>query len=598
MRQLRSGLAVLIAALMLLAGCANIQDQSQPVAVRNPPNLDSGPSIDGPKRDVNQWDLVRQFVLANAEQASDYKVPRSFITGERTKTWNPRAKVTVVSDEVNTNPNPSEVPGDPNQQSVLLRAREIGTLSPDGSFQAAQGQDPTYEQNITVARDQSKQWRIKTVADGLVIRVSDFQRAYQRVTLNFMEPKLQAPIPDVRYVPHGSAGAVATRIVNGLIAGPSEGLRPAVRNSFTSIQSSEPATVEADNPDSVRVNLPPVGGASDEQRKGMIEQIVRSLRGVVGGTVEVRSDGAPLDPEKPAYKFSDLPSYSLFTPSQNAGPLSVSNGVLKPLRTSGEQSSAAKDDQAKIDATTGLGDCQAVSGSRSLDGQQLAMVCAGRDRRQHIRIGEFGKSVHEIPNLANQGFTRPTWTAGSPQSQVGYEVWTVAGGRDIVRLHRNGDQWQQTRVDASELFGKFGAGASISELRLSRDGIHAAAIVNGRLVISTVLRDSDGQAKLTFPVELSNKLQSVSKVDWVDQNQLMVVSGREADTLSTVSADGLYTLSMSTTNMSPPVEHIATAPGQSNLAVASGATFSNSQGGDSWIPLGDVPKGAEPFYPG
>ncbi|WP_169526835.1 LpqB family beta-propeller domain-containing protein [Sciscionella marina] len=596
-RGVRSALPVLLVAL-LLAGCASIQDQSQPVAVQNQPIGDSGPTIDGPKPGEDQWALVRSFVRANAQTAKGHTVPRSFIAGERAKTWNPGRRITVIADDFSTNPNPGEVPGDPDQQSVLLRARKIGTLAADGSFLAAQGNDQSYEQNMTVAKDRDNEWRIRTVADGLIIRVSDFQRAFQQVTLDFMEPKLQAPIPDVRYLPRGQAPEIASRIVNDLIQGPSTALQPAVRNNFTTIDSEQQATVQATNPDSVTVNLPPVGTASEAQRRGMAEQIVRSLRGVVGGQVEVRSDGAPLDPKKQYYKYSDLPSYSLFSPSQDAGPLYVAGGVLKAFTPSSDSGAGGKDDASKIDATAGLSDCQAVSGARSLDGDQLAMVCAGRDKRERIRIGTFGKSVREVPDLAETEFTRPTWTAGSPQSQVGYEVWTVADGHRILRLHRDGESWQVTEVDAGQLFDQFGQGAAISDLRLSRDGIHAAAIVDGKLVVSTVLRNADGQAQLSAPTQIGYNLANVSDLDWVSQTQLVVVSGRNADSLTTVSADGLYVHNLSTTNMSPPVQRIAAAPGQQFLAVASGSTFSSTQGGDSWVPLGSSSKGADPFYPG
>lgn len=600
MSRLRAKAVAALAVICLfgLSACASIQDQSQPVPVSNPPRGDAGLTVGGPEPGTNQWRLVRQFIKANAQSAGDYKVARQFLSADERRAWNPHTRVTVVADDVATAPDPDEGSGAPHEQSLLVRGTAIGTLNPDGSFTAAQSDQQDYQQRVTVARNKDREWRIKHVSDGLIVRLSDFQRAYQQVTLYFMEPRLQAPIPDVRYLPRGPAGRVATKIVNGLIAGPSKTLRAAVSNNFAAVSSSRPAKVDAKNPESVKVDLTPIKSDSETRRNGMIDQIVRSLRGVVGDRLEIRSNGKPLVAGKRSVRYSDLASFSLFTPSPNAVPLYVGGGELRALPAFGQPSSVS-DQNDQLEAMSGVADCQAESAARSLDGEQLAVTCTGRDRRQHLRIGEFGKTASEVRKVAARRLTRPTWTVGSPQSQVGYEAWTVADGHKVERLHRDGKRWRATKVDTGQLRKRFGKDSHISKLRLSRDGVRAALIVNGKLVICTVQREADGDVQLVHPLQIGGKLgDTVSDVDWASRSRLVAVSGEAKDQLSTVSADGLYANQVDTTNMTAPIEHIAAAPGQPYIAVANGTTFTSSSNGDSWIPVSEVPKGADPFYAG
>jgi hypothetical protein len=278
--------------------------------------------------------------------------------------------------------------------------------------------------------------------------------------------------------------------------------------------------------------------------------------------------------------------------------------VLKSLPPNDDSEAAPEDDDAKkIDAMTGLNDCAATSGARSLDGEQVAVVCTGRDGTQRLRVGQFGKDVREVAGLQGKTLTRPTFPPGSTNNRVGYEVWTVADGRNVVRVHRNGDIWQPTGVDASQLFNSklVGRGGKISTFRLSRDGVRAAIVVEGKLIVCTVLRTGD-QVQLVSPTVITNGLENVHDVDWTSQTQMAVIFDQDndgnADNIATVSVDGLYSTPMPTTNMSPPLTNIAAAPGQPFIAVSDKSTFTSVSSGSSWIPLGNLGQDAVPFYAG
>jgi hypothetical protein len=478
---------------------------------------------------------------------------------------------------------------------VLLRGDEVGSLEKDGSF-TPDSTSAKYTQYFTVKREDG-QWRIDQLDDGLVLLQPDFQRAYQQVALNFPAPELLAPVPDVRYLRRASNGQIATDIVSALINGPSSSLLGAVNTNFTTSMHNN-TNPNQGSPDVFTVKLSGVGQISATTRRGMIEQIVRSLRGVVSGQIAIESDGAPLDPNKQRWQYSDLSPYTtLFQPTDNAKPLFVAQGTVKALAPDdpsiGGGGNGGADTAKSLTTMNGLSDCQALSGARSLDGAQLAVTCRKPGALQEMRVGRFGQGVKPV-NMSAKTYTRPTFAPGGGNTGVPYELWTVENGVQVIRLVNNDGNWTPTKIDTSSLRGY----GRITDFRLSGDGTRAAVVAGGKLVLVNITR-SPGGVKLGNTHVLAPDLPHVVSVSWRVQTELVVVYGNDSQSISTLSTDGLYTTPQSTVNLTPPLSTIASAPGAPLVVADASGLYKVAQSGSTWSPV-DVTtgRGAVPFYAG
>lgn len=238
----------------------------------------------------------------------------------------------------------------------------------------------------------------------------------------------------------------------------------------------------------------------------------------------------------------------------------------------------------------------------------MAVVEEDEDGVQ-LRIGEFGAesdTAEDVADMSADTMTRPSWRpptevgdlSGKPESDdLSGEVWTVVNGDQVMRVKPNPDgEWTPQRVNASDLT-EFG---TISALRLSRDGSRVAAVVDGKLVLASVVRESDeSSVTLHAPTVLrKSKLDEVTDVDWSKQDELVVATSSESSPVVRVSVDGLQVDSFNSANLTPPVRAIAAAPNRPVTAADDSGLWTASDVGAVWRPHEHTMWDAEAFYPG
>src|SRR5262249_17835592 len=131
--------------------------------------------------------------------------------------------------------------------------------------------------------------------------------------------------------------------------------------------------------------------------------------------------------------------------------------------------------QVQSDRPVDIGLPNVVSVGQSADGRNLAVVAAGPGGGPRLWVGSAG----DLKPVALPAITlsKPNWRRGRD------EVWVVAGGNQVMAVLTGGDAPVAQVVDASELT-RLGR---VTALRLSRDGVRVAAIVNNALVLGTVV---------------------------------------------------------------------------------------------------------------
>jgi hypothetical protein len=573
----RRRIVVLLLAVALgAAGCANIPEQSTPQAV---PNANAKPPVTAaqPDPDADPYQLVRDFIGAagNPEAAKGYLADP--------KTWPGDAPPTIIAETFNATPVPAverkgEGDTENNQVTVVLTVSKLGRLGADRAFIPAFGTD---EFRVLVSRkDKADVWRIQTPPNVVLIRQSDFNLSYQQVSLYFFDPELRVIVPDLRYIVAQPTEGAPNQVIRLLLDGPSDTLDNAVKNMLAGADTRTNTVVDADD-GAVEVNLTKIGEKTAEERQLIAAQVVLSLRGVTQARIRLLVDNHQLIADHTEWRPSDIPSYDAATKP---------NPDLAGLFTTPAGKVFSLADGAAIQGQ--VNDLKVASAAQSIDGKSLAVV-QEVPTGARLRIGPLGGAMQEV-QLAASTLTRPTWLLGTSNSAAGNEVWTVQNGKDIVRVLRTGnDTWAASTVNTSEL-GTFG---TITDLRLSRDGVRIAAVISGLAVVASVVRTKDSVAIRSPRAVQSTEIKTAISVDWRNQENLVVATGDPNRPVVNVPVDGFKLVAYNSANLTAPVTAVAAGPDRDVVVTDSTGMLAAAETNQVWRSLRQV-SGARPFYPG
>ncbi len=575
----RRAVVPLLLSVLVLSGCANIPEVSNPHAVRDDKDQPTA-TIDGPTKDLDAFDLVREFVhrSGNPEAAAMY------LTDKGKQGWNGEAAPTIILDTFDTvpvrTPASGEDPGAASDdvETVVLEVTPVGRLGPDHAFVPTIGDE---EYDVTVRRQSDGQWRIDSPPPTMFVPISDFEASYRAVTVYYFDNDLRITVPDLRYVAAEPVTGLPARVINVLLSGPSDTMRRSVRSPLEGIGTRTNVVPDPDG--TLVVDLKELGDKSAEQREQIATQIVLSLQTVTSSRLRLRADGQDLIPGHRDWRLGDLKVYDAPTkPDSDLAGLVAADGKLHSLG-----------DGKPIAGPTGDGEYDVVTAAQSIDGGQLAAV-VDTPAGLRLRVGPYGQAMQEV-DLEAKAMTRPTWLVSTSSEVDAKEVWTVADG-NVVRVVRQAEgTWKALQVNASELTD-FGP---ITDLRLSRDGTRAAAVAKGRLVVASVVREKDS-VSLRTPRRLQpiNIVQAVG-VDWLSQDTLVVATATPTLPVVSLSVDGLKLEVFDRNNLQLPIKSIAAAPDRDVIVTDSAAVSKVPGVKQLWRqhPHGHGPN-AVPFYPG
>jgi hypothetical protein len=560
--------------LVLVAGCANVPLESQPVAVPGE-HQGQGQNVEAPEplANIDPLTLVRDFVGATLKPGQNNGAARAYLDAPGQAAWRPSRNLTIIQDTFGTVYDTEPQP-DPNTQVVNVRGFDVGTLDQSSAF------IPDYSPallHVKVRKQPTGQWRIVDPPADLYATESDFSENYTAVPVVFYSESATAFVPDRRYVVAKPQAGLPSRVMDMLVNGPSTSLAGAVKNLL-----GEPVEIDTNvkslDDGTLVVPLSGLTGVSDDIRNLIAAQIVLSLQFVTSARIRILADGAPLVPNHPDWRQSELPAYgAALSPSQDLLGLMTVDGRIRSLG-----------DGAPIPGPAGNGGYDVVNAAQSTDGKRLAVV-EREGGGVRLRIGDLGRELPQV-NVAGNTLSRPTWRPGAS------EVWTVVDQLSVARvvLTPNG-QWTPLTVNAADLIQQGG----ISELRFSRDGARVAAVVNGQLWVASVVGSGGDSVSLREPRHLQpHDLENVVDVDWLSQDTLVAVTTSLSQPVVRVTVDGQRMDAFNSSNLTPQVHGVTAAPSRSIVVADASGLWTASVLGEVWRPHNHSAKDADPFYPG
>ena len=577
---------LVLLSVLVVAGCANVPLESQPVAVSDDRPAPQGNDAPEPAKDIDPLTLVRNFVLASGDPRSSNAAARAYLDDQQRGAWKPSRSMTIIDNIFGTNFDtqaapPSTGPArDPNVREVVLRGSVLGTMSADSAF--IPGAGPT-EQRVEVRKQADGQWRISVPPSALLVTDDDFEANYNRVAVSFYSTDSGTFVPDLRYVAAAPQSGLPGRVMDLILQGPSAGLAGAVKNLLGD-QVSVETNVKNNDDGSLMVQLSGLTGASPETRALIAAQIVLSMQTVTSTRIRLLADGTPLVSDHEYWRSSDVPAYSAAS-SPNSG--------LTGLMTAGGRVRSLGDG-APIEGAAGNGAYNVVSAAQSIDGKRLAVVERDGDQVR-LRIGDMDRDL-PLVDLTGGTLSRPTWRPAPAGAGPSGEVWTVVDRSTVARMVLDPTgHWLRQSVNANDVL----ALGPIDGLRLSRDGARVAAIVNGQLVVAAVVRSADTVTLREPRVLQPGALSDVVDVDWGSTaDSLVVVTSSSSQPVQRVTLDGRRMDAFNSSNLTAPVRAVTSAPSRPIVVADAGGLWNATELGEVWRPQPHSMPDAEPFYPG
>ncbi|QNG19429.1 MtrAB system accessory protein LpqB [Rhodococcus triatomae] len=541
-------LAVLVAAVTVAAGCASVPSSSAPQAIGTISREAPESSVPEPTAGREPDLLLRDFVKASTNPANRHLAARQFLTPEVSGRWDDEASAIIV-DKVDVFVETRST----NRATYTIRANKVGQLQPGGLYEA---EDGNFEARIGFERI-GGEWRINELPQGVIMDRAQFLNTYQRKSLYFVDPTGATVVPDPRWV-YAEPDQMAAQLVGLLIEGPKSALAPAVRNELGDGVSLRAPITKADGRSAgvgvglggVRIDLQGVRGMDPQSKSLLAAQLVWTLANAeVAGPYVLLADGQPLDERfADGWTTADVASMNpLATAGAAVGLHALRDGALVSVTENGVVPSPG------FFGNSG----RLRAASLSQDGRLVAAVAdTGRpppDPANTLMVGGYETGDAE-PALESGAITRPTW---NPDGSV---IWTTVNGNHVVRVLREPGTGRLSVVDV-DAGAVTALGSTITELRLSRDGVRAAIIVDGKVYLAIVTELPGGGYALTSPRAIAVGLGSPAlSLDWSDGETVVVARAASDIPVVQVTVDGSRMDALPSRNLTAPVVAVDATP--------------------------------------
>ncbi|MFI6397704.1 MtrAB system accessory lipoprotein LpqB [Rhodococcus coprophilus] len=539
--RIRAALTVVMCVVALVvSGCATLPDSSSPQAIGTidptPATTEVATPVPGREPDL----LLRDFLQASTEPTNRHVAARQFLTPEMSARWDDAASATIV-DKVDV----LAESRNSDRATYVVRANIVGYLEQGGVYRAADGD---FEAKFTLVRN-GGEWRIEAMPNGVIMDRPRFLNSYERRSLYFVEPSGETVVPDPRWIT-GNPEQTAAQLIGLLVEGPKASLASAVRNLLEDV-TVVGAVTKADGRTGqvgvglggIRVDFQGVGSMSKGDRELLAAQVVWTLANAdISGPYVLLADHQPLDERFPnGWTTADVASMNpLATSSATIGLHALLRGGLVGVAETGV---------TPVPGFFGAADnLQSIALSR--DGELVAAVAetggVASEPAAQLIVGAYGADVAE-PAVDGQSITRPTW---SPDNT---SVWAVVNGMAVVRAVREPGTGRVTVVGV-EAGALRVVGGRITELRLSRDGVRAALIIDGRVYVATVVQTPNGEFSLTSPREIGFGLGGPAlSLDWSSPDTVVVSRAASDMPVVQIAVDGSRMDALPSRNLTPPV---------------------------------------------
>ncbi|GLW05328.1 hypothetical protein Misp01_04580 [Microtetraspora sp. NBRC 13810] len=505
------------------AACAVIPTQGSPVPV--------GAAVQGdplrkpyvrviampPRPEWRPEQVVTGFLAAMASVDDPrWSVARQYLTPDAGHLWRPEAGVTVYEGQL---PDAITVTPDAKEITVPLKGTVIGTIDTTGKYHATSAPDgQPLDQPFKLVKG-PQGWRITEFPDGLLLNADDIRRSYRAVKLYYLDNQQKGLVVDEVRIRVDPSTDFAESIVNRLLDGATTGLKDAVHNAVPAGTTLHRVSTDDDK---IIVDLNEA--ATNAISTGPGGGSVAAMAAQIGWTldqlterwdIEIRVNGEPFYPDGGTLEVG-YNTYRAFDPWLVPGKTPayyLKGGTLQMLHEDDEHVAAVP-----VPASTDrLGDDYDDFALSGLGPYKLAAL--HKDHKV-ISVAPLVQGAQWQQTIAGTSLLRPCWDRYD-------NLWTVdkLGEHSSRVLRYDGKQVVQVSAPSLE-------GVDVRELRVARDGVRVAAVVDGEhgtqvLVGTVVVKGSEVRISNFQPFVTAGDGE-IKDIAWRDATTLLVLTGGRA----------------------------------------------------------------------
>lgn len=576
-------LALCSVAVLGLAGCTTVPDNSAPTVVQRVQLQPAAAAPSGPPSGAEPREIVQGFLTANGTADPHHVGARLYLTPQERTRWSDLT-TTVVDNTQVRNIALDKHPAGPAGGTITVTGREIGTIDENGVYKPFLRGNGSGLGGVEFSQtyhliSSHGQWRIDSVPAGLLVTSAQFQ-AFHQYAVYFFDSAEQDLVPVPRYTQRADPRDVVPWLVQDQLAGqpPSELQSGLPSNDTNKIAVSYPA----DPTQPISIEIPGASALDGANLNRLAAQVSATLQQVLQvDLIQITDGGQPV--RIPAVNASAFPVGQL---SGRYQPVPPSN-LLYYVHGGAVYQEDGRRIPGKIGAgvygltsaalTTGSGGALQVAGVRQSGSQQV------------LDIPNPKVPGSLVPTSVHGALSRPTWAPGRR------EVW-IGDGSDLERV--TGPRSVQTvQLDVSA--GK--ASGQVRAVRVSPDGGRVALVLasagTSQIYVGDIVR-SQNQVSVNNLQPISPQGVAVTDVAWNDQFKLFA-TGHDMtigdSQVYEVLCDGSLWTPGGDQGL-PGAPEAVTAASGSEAVVSSGDTLYQQQG-SQWRGLlnGETP-GSNPVY--
>ncbi|MBX0300864.1 GerMN domain-containing protein [Cryobacterium sp. 1639] len=483
----RSRLVAVIAGLaVLLGGCSSIPRGGEVQAGADAVTGENPAPIFlpfGPRQDATMEEILTGFIDAATSPDNNYEIAREFLTPEFSDVWKSDAGVTVYDGSERT-----IVPID--DTTMSFEVRPVAEVNSNGEYHEEESSSTLpLRYSFSLIDDQ---WRISAAPNGTVLDQSTFEDVFSAQSLYFFDADFRYLVPDVRWFPRGAS--TPTKIVNGVLNGPSAWLAGAVTSAFpegTALTADAVTVVARD----AKVDLNGEALNADTiTLQRMRSQLEHSLPSGLSVSITINQNSQDID---------DLGTNEPeVNPRVDARALILRDGEFGYLAATGKTVTSLPGLSETIVALT--------PSAVALSPSQTAAAVLTPTGVYGVRVGDDARLLDPRQNLIE------------PSIDGSGFVWSVPADRPN-ELFVYSAQGAATALPAP-----WPDAANIAALQVSRDGTRVIALVSAaggtRLVVAAVVRENGVPTSLGEAVQLAAGPGTPLDATWIDQSTVAYLS--------------------------------------------------------------------------
>jgi len=512
-----------ISATLVLASCATLPsirlNQVGPEIQTGGSNETLYYSPSGPASEASQEQIMTGFLYAGNGPQEDYAVAREYLTATFSTKWKPAAETLIQSGDTRVISNTGT--------KIRLEVPYDAQILEDGTYVSTPGSTRIIEFRLLQAFGN---WRISSAPNLTILLRPNFGLLFQPVSVYFWDKSLNYLVPEVRWFP--IKAAIATRITNALISGPSSWLSPAVQEIFPKGTKLNINSVTVSNGNAavdLNASALKIPAWKRPYLKAQLLASLSEVAGVVGVTISI---------ERTVQEIATGSSGMSNTPS-NLPVVLTATGLY---HVSGANTFDVKDAEVPVKQ---LG---ATGFALSSDESFLALLAGNTIHTYALGlIGVKNKLVDARSNLLN------------PTLDPFNQVWTASfkRGSEIRVIDKTGS--------VVALPNPYGFQSAIRAISMSPEGSRLAVLHDlhkGSTVdIFPVVRDKNRTViELGDPYQLTQFGPSTQAISWLDRVTLtgLVRDRFNGQSIMTVLVGGASTVGRATVNGVAAVSPIGT----------------------------------------